>query len=68
MLPVDMANLINALYQASPSETEYFLREMVETSENPLTATTLRRILDLFHPDLQSSLRGLVRRKQASSR
>ncbi len=67
MLQLDLANLINALYRASPSETEYYLREIVETSSNPLTVVTLRRILDLFDPQLQSSLRGLVRRKRASS-
>ena len=67
MLQLDLANLINALYQASPSETDYYLREILETSSNPLTVVTLRRILDLFDPQLQSSLRGLVRRKRAAN-
>jgi hypothetical protein len=66
-LQIDLANLVNALYLASPSETEYYLREIVETSTNPLTIVTLRRILDLFHPELQSRLRNLVRRKQTST-
>ena len=66
-LQIDLANLVNALYLASPSETEYYLREIVETSTNPLTIVTLRRILDLFHPELQSRLRILVRRKQTST-
>jgi hypothetical protein len=67
MLQNDLANLINALYQASPSETEYYLREIVETSTNPLTVITLRRILNLFHPELQSSLRSLVRQKRTTN-
>jgi hypothetical protein len=66
MLQTDLANLINALYQASPSETEFFLREIIEESKNQLTVITLRRILDLFHPELQSRLRNLVRQKRVA--
>lgn len=66
MLQNDLADLINALYQASPSETEYYLHEIVEESTNPLTIVTLRRILDLFHPELQSKLRNLVRQKRTA--
>ena len=62
VLQTDLGNLINALYQDSPSETEYFLREILENSSNPLTAITLRRILKTFPPELQASLRELVRR------
>jgi len=67
VLQYDITDLINTLYQASPSETEYFLREILETSPNPLTATTLRRILSDFPPELQASLRDLVRKKRASN-
>jgi hypothetical protein len=67
MLQNDLANLINALYQASPSETEYYLREIVETSTNQLTVITLRRILGLLHPELKARLRSLVRQKRATN-
>lgn len=63
VLQTDLGNLINALYQASPSETTFYLRETLENSSNPLTAVTLRRILTTFPPELQASLRELVRRK-----
>jgi hypothetical protein len=67
VLQNDLANLINALYQASPSETEYYLREILEDSSNPLTIITLRRILSAFPPELQAKLRDLVRRKRAAN-
>jgi hypothetical protein len=67
MLQNDLADLINALYEASPAETEYYLREVLENSANPLTVVTLRRILDLLHPELQSHLRVLVRQKRAAN-
>jgi len=63
----DLGDLINALYRASPSETTYYLRQILESSPNPLTAVTLRRILRLFPPELQSSLRDLVRRKRTTN-
>ena len=66
-LQTDLGDLINALYQASPSETEYYLREILEDSQNPLTAVTLRRILKTFPPELQASLRELVRTKRTTN-
>ena len=63
VLQTGLGNLINALYQDSPSETDYFLHEVLENSSNPLTAVTLRRLLPVFPPELQVSLRELVRQK-----
>ncbi len=63
----DLGNLINALYQDSPSETVYYLRELLENSPNPLTVVTLRRILTMFPPELQASLRDLVRQKRTTN-
>jgi hypothetical protein len=63
ILQTDLGNLINALYQDSAPETEYFLREILDTSPNPLTAVTLRRLLPTFPSELQASLRELVRKK-----
>lgn len=62
-LQTDLGNLINALYQDSPSETDYFLHEVLENSSNPLTTITLRRILNTLPSELQVSLRELVRQK-----
>ena len=67
VLQNDLANLINALYHASPSETEYYLREILENSSNPLTAITLRRILSALPLELQTQLRDLVRQKRTTS-
>jgi hypothetical protein len=67
MLQNDLADLINALYRASPAETEFYLREILEKPANPLTAVTLRRILSLLQPELQSRLRNLVRQKRSMS-
>lgn len=67
VLQYDLTNLINSLYQASPSETEYFLREILKNSSNPLTAITLRRMLGSFAPELQASLRELVRQKRSTN-
>jgi hypothetical protein len=63
----DLGNLINTLYQASPSETVYYVREILENTSNPLTTTTIRRILNTFPPELQANLRDLVRRKRTEN-
>ena len=62
ILQTDIGNLINALYKDSPSETEYFLREVLENSSNPLTVATLRRLMPTFPKDLQANLRKFVMR------
>jgi hypothetical protein len=67
VLQSDLADLINALYQDSPSETEFYLREILETSPNPLTVITLRRILKEFPPELQAGLRELVRQRKSTN-
>lgn len=67
ILQNDLGNLINAFYRASPSETGYYLREIIENSPNPLTVVTLRRIMSTFPPGLQASLRDLVREKRSAS-
>ena len=65
VMQIEIGDLINALYQQSPSETDYFLREILKNSSNPLTGVMLRRILSTFPQELQSSLRELVRGKPA---
>jgi hypothetical protein len=67
LLQNDLADLINALYQASPAETEYYMHEILEKPANPLTTITLRRILSLLPTDLQARLRTLVRQKRSAN-
>jgi hypothetical protein len=66
-LQSDLISLINAFYQDSPAETDYYLREILETSQNPLTAITLRRILKSLPQELQGSLRDLIRQKRTAN-
>ena len=62
VLQTDIGNLIKALYKDSPSETAYFLHEVLENSSTPLTIATLRRLMPTFPKELQTSLRDFVRR------
>lgn len=56
----DLEDLINALYGASPTETTFFLRQILTRAENPMTAVTLRRLSSRLPPDLISELRELL--------
>ena len=67
VLQNEIGSLINTIYRASQSETEYFLHEILENSSTPLTAVTLRRILHTFPPELQATLRDLIRQKRTTS-
>jgi hypothetical protein len=62
-LQLDLEELIVALYRASPVETTFLLKQILETSENPLTAITLRRMSPAFPPTLQNELREILRAK-----
>ncbi len=57
----DLADLIVALYRASPNETTFMLKHILTTTQNPMTVITLRRISTLFPPTLQKELRELIR-------
>ncbi|MEW6404566.1 MAG: DNA alkylation repair protein, partial [Chloroflexota bacterium] len=60
-LQLDLEELIIALYRASPIETTFLLKQILETSENPMTAITLRRMAGSFPMVLQSELRETLR-------
>ncbi|HEY6074652.1 MAG TPA: DNA alkylation repair protein [Anaerolineales bacterium] len=64
LIQLDLQELIQALYKASPSETSFFLRQVLTNSNNPMTAVTLKRISSSFPLELQSDLRDLLRKKQ----
>lgn len=60
-LQIDLRDLIIELYKASPSETAFFLKQILETPENQMTVITLRRISKSFPPELQAELRNYLR-------
>jgi len=60
-LQLDLEDLIIALYRASPSETTFLLKQVLTTTDNPMTAITLRRMSGSFPLDLQNELREYLR-------
>lgn len=52
----DVGRVINALYAASPTETTFFLKQIIRKEENQKAATMLRRLL----PDLPAALRAAL--------
>lgn len=58
ILQNDIENIIRALYQASPTETTYFIKNLLGRKKNPKTSLLLRRILPALPPELQKSLHG----------
>lgn len=60
-LQTDLEELIIALYRASPTETTFLLKQVLTTSENPMTAITLRRISSSLPLELQNELREHLR-------
>jgi hypothetical protein len=57
----EIAELITALYEASPTETTVYLRHIAMASTFPQTRLTLRRILPRLPGPLQESLAEVVR-------
>jgi DNA alkylation repair enzyme len=66
LIQLDLEELILALYAASPTETTYFLRDVLLRSDNPMTAITFRRMSPSFPPDLREEIREFVRGKPLS--
>ena len=59
-LQLEIERLILALYQVSPTETSYFLREVIINSENPMTIITLRRISLSLPTELKEEIREFI--------
>jgi len=57
----DLTDLIVTLYRASPNETIFMLKHVLNNTENQMTAVTMRRISPNFPPSLQKELRDLLR-------
>jgi hypothetical protein len=62
----DLTDLIIALYRASSNETSFLLKHILNTTQNPMTVITLRRISVDFPPPLQAELRELLRPQSIS--
>lgn len=63
-LQSDFVELFQALYRASPTETIYFLREVIANSSTPITATTFRRISPSLPRELAEAIRDLVKARK----
>ncbi len=59
----DIEALILALYAASPTETSYFVRQILMDSDDPMTALTFRRISPSLPKELQEEIREFLRGK-----
>ncbi len=59
----DIEALILALYQASPTETGYFVRQILMETDDPMTALTFRRISPSLPRELQEEIREFIRGK-----
>jgi hypothetical protein len=64
-LQFDLQELIATLYEASPDETTYFLQQILKETKSPLPAIALRRMIPDLPPDLQISLREILRERRA---
>ncbi len=60
----EMIKLINALFEASPMETIYFMKQTILASSLPQTVVAMRRIQDKFPAPLQDAIREQLRQKR----
>jgi hypothetical protein len=63
MTQMDMQACLAALESASLTETTVFLRDILNASPSTMLLRTIRRMLSGFSPELQSSLRDILREK-----
>ena len=63
-LQFDLRELLIALFEASPAETTYFLQQILKGTKSRLPAVTLRRISSELPPELQESLREMLRKQR----
>jgi hypothetical protein len=60
-LQTDLENLIIELYKASPSETTFFLKQILSASEDQMTFISMRRIYPSLPSALQAELKDYLR-------
>ncbi len=66
-LQLDLEALILALFEASPTETSYFVRQVLLETQNPMTAITFRRMSPAFPNELKEEIREFIRGKPQSA-
>jgi hypothetical protein len=59
----DIEALILALYAASPTETSYFVRQILLDADDPMITITFRRISPSLPRELQEEIREFIRGK-----
>jgi hypothetical protein len=60
MLLPGLGSLLEALIRRSPAETHFFLRQILGSPTPPLTVRLIRRLIPLFSPESQASLRKMM--------
>jgi len=61
-LQFDLQEFLTALFEASPEETIFFLQQILKETKSPLPAIALRRMSPDLPPELQISLREMLRK------
>ncbi len=63
----EIEEFVLALYKVSPTETIYFLRQVLTNSNDPMTAIAFRRIASSFPNELKDGIREFIRAKPLSN-
>lgn len=66
-MQLELEALILALHAASPTETSYFVRQVLLETKNPMTAITFRRMSPSFPLELKEEIREFIRGKPLST-
>jgi hypothetical protein len=64
---LELEDLVVALHRSSPTETAYFIRQLLTTADNSMTAITFRRMSPALPAELREEIRELVRGKPLST-
>jgi hypothetical protein len=65
-IQLDLEELLLALFRVSPTETGYFIRQVLTTTDSDMTAIAFRRMSPSFPPELRDDIQELVRGKPFS--
>jgi len=66
-IQLDLEDLLNALFAVSPTETTYFVRQVLTDADSPMTAVAFRRMSAALPPLLRDDIRELVRARPSSA-
>jgi hypothetical protein len=55
-----LGSLLEALIRRSPTEAHFFLRQILGSPTPPLTVRLIRRLIPLFSPETQATLRKMM--------